>query len=173
MEAFLGSIYACPYNFAPQNWAFCLGQILPIASNTALFALLGTYYGGNGTNTFGLPNLGGSTPIGFGNGAGLQQYPLGEPGGTPFVTLIYNQMPSHNHTVQSIGGSGENTNPNTQCFAKDGDNKNAYSGTGRQDLGMAANMLQFSGGNQPHPNMMPYLVVTYAIALQGIFPSRN
>jgi len=173
MEAFLGSIYACPYNFAPTNWAFCQGQILPISTNTALFSLLGTYYGGNGISNFGLPNLQATTPIGFGQGAGLQNYALGEVGGVSAVTLRYNEMPAHNHTLESIGGAGDNTNPNGQCFAKDGDNKNAYSGTGRGDLQMNNNELQLTGGNQPHENMMPYLGLNWIICMNGIFPPRQ
>src|SRR6267142_2571888 len=96
-EPFLGQILLVPYNFAPRGWAFCQGQLLSISQNTALFSLLGTFYGGNGQSTFALPNLQGSSPVHFGQGQGLSLYDLGQQGGTEFVTLVSAEMPSHNH----------------------------------------------------------------------------
>src|SRR5579864_5976355 len=98
-EPFLGEIQIVPYNFAPRGWAFCNGQILPISQNTALFSILGTTYGGNGTTNYALPNLQGATPIHWGQGAGLSSYIVGDVGGTPSVTLLSSEMPAHTHQL--------------------------------------------------------------------------
>jgi microcystin-dependent protein len=170
-EPFLGEIRMFGGNFAPRGWALCNGQLLPISQNTALFSLLGTTFGGDGVSTFGLPNLQGRVPIHWGQGAGLSNYNLGQVGGAENVTLQVAQMPAHSHLVSSDSGdTGASSHPNGQLLASSGANaiynKNA-------DSTMLPSMIQNTGGNQPHANVQPYLSVTFMIALQGIYPSRN
>ncbi|HEX6833200.1 MAG TPA: tail fiber protein [Rudaea sp.] len=166
---FLGEIYIVPYNFAPRGFAFCNGQILSIAQNTALFALLGTTYGGNGTTNFALPDLQGRTPIGAGQGAGLSNRTLGELGGATAVTLGISAMPSHTHAVATSSAPADRSNAQGNHFAAPPDP--VYSGA-PSDTSLG-NALTPAGGGQPHNNLSPYLVVNFVIALQGIFPSRN
>jgi microcystin-dependent protein len=173
MEVFLGSIWAVPYNFAPKGFAFCQGQIMAIQTNTALFALLGTYYGGNGMSTFGLPNLQGITPIGMGQGPGLSSYAMGETGGVPSVTLIAAEMPAHTHQVQASNASGTSASPAGNVFSSDEQGAPRYAGGQQQNLQLAGNALQAAGNSQPHENRMPYQGINWIIALQGIFPPRT
>ncbi len=168
-EPFLGELRLFPYTFAPRGWAFCQGQLLPIAQNTALFSLLGTTYGGNGQTTFALPDLRGRAPISAGQGSGLSPYTLGEVGGTETVTLINNQMPQHSHGVAAASvPTTKNPNNALPSFTAAG---SSY-GTAA-DLSMSPSMLGTAGGSQPHQNMQPFLVLNWCIALEGIFPSRN
>jgi len=169
-DQYLGEIRMFGFNFAPQGWAFCNGQILPISQNTALFSLLGTTYGGNGTSTFGLPNLQGRVAIHQGQGLGLSPYDLGQVGGTETVTLTQNQMPQHNHSVNASSAPGTGGRPGGAVLARAPDDVYAASSDGTT---MLANMVGTAGGSQPHSNIQPYVVVTFCIALQGIFPSRN
>ena len=168
-EPFLGQIIIVPYNFSPRGWAFCSGQILPIAQNTALFSLLGTTYGGNGQTTFALPDLRGRCALSSGQGPGLSSYALGQVAGTESATLNINQMPSHNHTVVANGESFNTGKPKDAFPATGG----SYNNTGNDGTLMAATMVNPTGGNQPFGIMQPYLVLNYCIALEGIFPSRN
>ena len=169
MEPFLGQLMLVPYNFAPQGWAFCNGQIMSIAQNSALFSLLGTTYGGNGQTTFALPDLRGRVAISSGQGPGLQNYSLGEVAGSESVTLISTQMPAHTHLVGASTGSAQATP----------DNAFPGSDTSTQIYDLAASttmnpqMIQPAGGSQPHENRQPYLVLNYIIALQGVYPSRS
>ena len=153
-------------NFAPRQWAFCDGQLLPISSNSALFSILGTTYGGDGRTTFALPDLRGRVPIHQGHGPGLSDYRLGQKSGAENVTLTVAQLPSHNH---SVGGSesGATKGPENAVPGTPG----AYSPSA--DVQMAASMIGNTGGNQGHPNLQPYTVVNFIIAVQGIFPSRG
>jgi microcystin-dependent protein len=164
-EPFLSEIRIMSFNFAPKGWALCNGQTLPINQNQALFALLGTTYGGNGQTTFALPNLRGQVPIHMGSG-----HTLGEKGGSTAVTLNIQQLPTHLHTLQ---GSSDNASTNTgspngflaQATA-------LYHGpTTLTPLNPTS--VSNVGGSQAHTNMMPYLVLSFCIALQGIFPSQN
>lgn len=169
-DPFLGEIRMFAGNFAPKGWAFCNGQLLSISSNTALFSLLGTYYGGNGTTTFGLPNLQSRVAIHQGQGTGLSPYTIGQMGGTENVTLNVGQMPSHNHMV-NCSQSGR---PNTPAGNFPGsDTATGIYNTSSDGSVMAAAMIANQGGNQPHPNIQPYQCVSFIIALQGIYPSRN
>ena len=163
------------FNFAPTGWALCNGQILAISQNTALFSLLGTYYGGNGTSNFALPNLQGIAPMHQGQGAGLSQRFIGETAGEPSVTLLQNQLPLHNHTPKSAAAGNSGTPGPTLAFAAGGRGKPpAYAPyLASAAVPMAATAVGLSGGNQPHNNMPPYLTVNFIIALQGIFPSRG
>ena len=176
-------------NFAPVGWAFCNGQLLAIAQNTALFSLLGTIFGGNGTTTFGLPDFRGRVPVGAGQGLGLSSYVLGQIGGTESITLTTAQMPMHNHsvslsvTISASTAQAANSTPaanNSLAAMNDpssGDSINAY-GTSAPNTPLntgatAAGPTTFAGQSQPHDNRQPYLAVNYIIALQGIFPSRG
>ena len=169
-EPFLGMIIIVPYNFAPRGWAFCNGQILPIAQNTALFSLLGTTYGGNGQTTFALPDLRGRFPNSSGQGPGLSSYDLGQVGGTEATTLVINNMPSHNHLV-NCNTEGSNSNSPNATVMGDTSVGNIYAPPGSGS--MAPQMIGNTGGSQPFPNMNPYLTLNFCIALEGIFPSRN
>jgi len=166
-EPFLGQIILVGFNFAPQGWALCNGQILSIAQNTALFSLLGTTYGGNGQTTFGLPDLRGRVPVSAGQGPGLSNYDLGEVAGQETVTLNVTQMPAHIH-----GLAGVQTDPSTQ---KPGNaylaNGNAYSAS-TPDAVMGQQSIQPTGNNLPHENRPPYLTLNYCIALNGLYPTR-
>ena len=174
-EPFLASIVMFAGNFAPRGWAFCAGQLLPIAQNTALFSLLGTTFGGNGQTTFALPDLRGRTPVGQGQGPGLSNIDLGQSSGSESVTLISSQMPAHNHTVGCDGGGSSSLNPTANIPGLSDDRNaavtvysaNAPSGT------MNPAMIGPAGGNQPFGIRNPYLGINFIIALEGIFPSRN
>ena len=164
---FLGEIRIFPYNFAPRGWALCNGQILSIAQNTALFSLLGTTYGGNGQTTFALPDLRGRVPNSSGQGPGLSSYSLGQVGGTEAVTLTQQELPSHNHAVNSTNADATSSRPGGNFPAAGGGYNSAPSNN------MAPAMIANAGGNQPHNNVQPYLTLNYCIALEGIYPSRN
>jgi microcystin-dependent protein len=172
VETFLGEIRMFAGNFAPYGWAFCQGQLLPIAQNQALFALLGTTYGGDGRTTFALPDLRGRVPVGFGQGPSLSNREIGEKFGSELVTLNINQMPSHNHTVNAVTTEGNQNLPtnslpaNTKALDKEYSDANA-------NTTMKATMVNPTGGNQPFGVSQPSLGVNFIIALQGIFPSRN
>lgn len=166
---FLGEIYIVPYTFAPRGFAFCNGQILSIAQNSALFALLGTTYGGNGISTFALPDLQGRTPIGSGQGAGLSNRTLGEAGGAATVTLGINEMPAHAHALATSSGAADRSNARGNYLALPPDP--VYS-SAASDTSLG-NVMTPAGGGQAHNNLSPYLAVNFVIALAGIFPSRN
>lgn len=171
-EPFLGEIRLFPYNFAPVGWAYCNGQLLSIAQNTALFSLLGTNYGGDGETTFGLPDLRGRAALQQGQGPGLGSYSLGETGGSETVTLAITQIPAHTHTLNASTGPGSQQSPANAYLATDATASVAnYSTT--ENTQMAAGAIGSSGGSQPHTNMPPFLTLAYCIALQGIFPPPN
>lgn len=171
-EPFLGEIFMSGFNFPPRGYATCSGQILSIAQNTALFALLGTTFGGNGQTTFALPDFRGRVPVGFGQGPGLTNRDLGEVAGSETVTLINNQMPVHSHTMNAVSEAGDVSAPANAFLANTGALDKEYKGTGT-NVQMNPAVIGASGGSQPHANMQPYLVVNIYIALEGIFPSRN
>jgi microcystin-dependent protein len=178
MDQFIGEIRAFPFNFAPRNWALCNGQLLPIASNAALFSIIGTYYGGDGTATFGLPNLQGRVIVGPGQGPGLSEWGLGEVQGIDSVTLLSSEMPMHNHQVIGMNNIGTETAPNNTCYlsrdVRGGTGTIQYMQTGGSPSAvMAPNTLLSSGGTQPHENRQPFVVLNYCIALQGEYPARN
>jgi microcystin-dependent protein len=168
----LAEIRLFPYNFAPRGWAFCQGQLLSIAQNTALFALVGTTYGGNGITTFGLPDLRGRVAVHVGQGPGLSPYVLGQVGGTETVTLTSAQIAPHSHTPNCLNAPGNKPEPNNNVWATDLGGNPQY-GTTKAAGTMAANIIGPSGGGQAHNNIQPYLALNYCIAMQGIFPSRN
>ncbi len=161
---YLGEIRIVSFNFPPKGWAFCNGQTLAINQNQALFALLGTTYGGNGQTTFQLPNLQASMPVHQGNG-----FNLGQLGGESQHTLIASEMPSHNHAAQGVSTTASSASATGNAWATTA--QNAYAATANTTMLPAA--LATAGGGQPHPNMPPYLVLNFIIALEGIFPSQN
>lgn len=164
-EPFLSEIKIVSFNFPPKGWALCNGQFLPINQNQALFALLGTTYGGNGQTTFALPDLRGQVPIHVGSG-----HILGEKAGATSVTLNIQQLPTHQHFLQGTTQDNSTVVPNNALLGK-ANNVYASAAGGFQPLNPAS--VSNVGGSQPHSNMMPYLVLNFIIALQGIFPSRN
>ena len=172
-DPFVAEIRIFPFNFPPKGWAWCNGQLMPISQNTALFALLGTVYGGDGKSTFALPGLQGSAPLHPGQGQGLSLYDLGQQGGAETVTLLQSEIPLHTHALnanafpaniqapaptralaQSTGGVAYKTGPATMTT-------------------MSAQGLAPAGGSLPHNNLMPYLTLYFNIALQGVFPPRG
>ena len=176
---FIGEIRLFGFNFAPRGWAFCQGQLLSIAQNTALFSLLGTTYGGNGQTTFGLPDLRGRVPVGQGQGPGLPTVTLGEQSGEVNHTLIATEMPAHNHTattqINASGSAGNSTNPSGNFPAVSTTRDSVYANASGATMNASAGQTTIgnAGGSQPHNNMQPYLGLNFSIALQGIFPSRN
>jgi microcystin-dependent protein len=168
---FLGEIKIFSFNFPPQGWALCNGQLLPINQNQALFALLGTTFGGNGQTTFALPDLRGRVTMGEGANFGGPNHTLGERAGEEAHTLLISEMPAHNHLVSANSGGGTQASPQGNFWAKDSEGNPMYAAAANVALNPAA--IGSTGGSQPHLNMMPYTVLNFCIALQGIFPSRN
>jgi microcystin-dependent protein len=170
---FLGEIRMVGFTFPPKGWALCNGQILSISQNSALFSLLGTTYGGNGTSTFALPDLRSRVPIHAGQGIGLSPYVQGEQTGTESVVLAFSQMPSHNHTVNGVASGGNQASPAGGSPAIESTGTSLDYSNATPSSPMNAAMLSPAGSNQPHNNIQPVLCVNFVIALQGIFPSRN
>ncbi len=174
---FVAEIRIFPFNFAPRGWAFCNGQLLPISQNTALFSLLGTQYGGDGKSNFALPNLQGSSAMHttqYSGNSPFGQFSIGESGGEQSVTLLLSEIPAHTHNVQADDNTrnAQATNPNgaVQVFST-GNLVFSTQTTGLAN--MNPSMVSVAGGSQPHNNLMPYLVLSYCIAMQGIFPPRS
>lgn len=163
-EPFLGEIKIFSFNFPPKGWAFCNGQLLPINQNQALFAILGTTYGGNGTTTFALPNLQARVPMHVGNGINL-----GQVGGEASHTLTIQELAQHTH-IPSSGGAASSPDP---ANSLPGQNASQSFYAAAPNTTMNLQDIQPAGGSQPHNNMSPYLVLVFCIALQGIFPSRT
>lgn len=165
-EPFLGEIRIFSFVFAPKGWALCNGQLLPINQNQALFALMGTMYGGNGQTNFALPNLRGRVPLHFGDGV-----TLGQQGGASAVALNATQIPQHTHGFNASASPGTQVSPAGNLLAQNARGTPGFrSASGAT---MAAGMISQTGGNQPHTNMQPYLVLSFCVALQGIFPSQT
>ena len=171
-EPFLAEIRIFGFNFAPQGWALCAGQLLSISQNTALFSLLGTQYGGNGTSNFALPNFQGRLAIGQGQGPGLTQRLVGETGGEQFVTLNSNQLPAHTHPATCNNAVGTSYDPAGQVWSQDAGGNQEY-GNSTVAGQMAPNAILPAGGGLPHNNLQPFEVLSFCIAMQGIFPARN
>lgn len=177
MEPFLGSLLLVPYNFAPNGWALCNGQLLPISQNTALFSLLGTTYGGDGVSTFALPDLRGRVPISSGQGPGLQSYQLGQSSGAETATLAVANLPSHNHSVNTVSTPGTSKSPANQLLAT----STSASVSGASEIyasaqpnsTLAPNAVGQTGSNQPFNVLSPYLTLNWIIALVGVYPSRG
>jgi microcystin-dependent protein len=166
---YLAQIMIAGFNFAPKGWQLCNGQVLSISQNAALFSLLGTTFGGNGTSTFQLPNLQGSTPIHMGTPPGGQTYVEGATGGLANVTLLSNQIPLHTHQAKGVSTTANLEPAAGNAWANSA--QNPYAATANATMNGA--VVQAVGGSQPHPNQPPYLVLNFVIALAGIFPSRS
>ena len=171
-DPFVAEVRIFGFSFPPAGWAYCNGQLLPISQNTALFSLLGTNYGGDGKSTFGLPDLsGGAVPIGSGQGNGLSDRYVGETGGAQTVTLLDSEVPPHPHQMNATSSPADVSSPTPQTALARSTGKSAYA--------PAANLQQLNimatnpaPGGRPHNNLMPYQVVNYCIAMQGVFPQR-
>jgi microcystin-dependent protein len=188
-DVFVGQILLVPFNFAPQGYAFCQGQSMPISQNTALFSLLGTRYGGNGVTTFSLPNLQGRAPIGFGQGQGLTNRIQGAAPGAEVETLTTDQIASHGHSVNPAtltatarckNGAGDQSSPAGHVPAIEAPSAAATYSSGAPDTNMRSGAIVLGGavaGNTgsgaTHSNLAPYLTLNFVIALQGVFPSPN
>ena len=173
-DPFVAEIRIFPFNFAPIGWAFCDGQLMPISQNTALFSLLGTTYGGNGTSTFALPDLQGAAPMHPGQGPGLSLHDLGETGGSETVTLLESEIPAHTHTMNANAFPANIQAPSpTRALAQSTGGVAYESDTTQNLVQKAPEALGPTGGDQPHNNLMPYLTLSFCIALQGVFPPRN
>jgi microcystin-dependent protein len=180
-DQFLAEIRIFPFNFAPTGWAFCNGQLMPISQNTALFALLGTYYGGDGKSTFALPDLQGSAPMQTGQGQGLSERFLGEMSGAESITLLQSEIPVHTHIAQvsTVTTTGNTATGNVIGAAQYDDGQGTTgqlsifsANTANPLVQLAPTELALAGGGLPHNNMQPYLTLNFCIALQGIFPQR-
>lgn len=168
-DPYVGEIRLFAGNFAPQGWAFCDGQLLAIASNDALFSLLGTTYGGDGRTTFALPDLRGRVPLHMGAGPGRSPRTLGAKGGQESVTLTAAQLPVHSHPLRGTADA-DNTSPPGRSLAEAGEDIYAR---GDADTPLSPQAIQNAGDSQPHTNMQPFLGIYYIIALVGIYPSRT
>jgi microcystin-dependent protein len=172
-DQFVAEIRIFPFNFPPTGWAFCDGQIMPISQNTALFALLGTTYGGDGKSTFALPNMQGNAGMQPGQGQGLSLRDLGEMSGSETITLLESEMPFHTHqcmtAIQDVADLGAPNPDRAICKSGKG---SGYKATPTNNATLAPQALGPTGGSLPHNNMQPYLTLNYCIALQGIFPQR-
>jgi microcystin-dependent protein len=180
-QPYIGELMIFAGNFPPRGWAQCNGQLLAISQNTALFSILGTTYGGNGTSNFALPDLRSRATIGEGQGPGLSPYTLGETAGTEIHTLTTTEMPAHTHAVNAVnnGNSGGTNVPGNTVllgagYAVEANNPAVpiYSTDAPSQL-MSPQAVGVAGGNQPHENRMPFLALNWCIALIGVFPSRN
>lgn len=174
-EFFIGQIMMTGFNFAPRFWALCNGQLLPINQNQALFSLLGTQYGGNGTTNFALPDLRSRTPIGYASSVDPGWQPpgvqIGQASGVENVTLLSTNLPSHTHQLNATSSNGTTRNPNNAIYASS--SVPLFSGSSGPAVPLNQATVSPNGGNQPHPNLQPYSVINFCIALSGIFPSRN
>ena len=171
-EPYIGEIRMFGGSFAPAGWAFCNGALMPISENDALFTLIGTTYGGDGQETFALPNLQSRIPIHAGQGPGISQsYQLGEAAGVEQVTLTMQQIPMHNHPFSASTGASNSLTPTNQVLAQSTQRAIYFEATTTTSL--AGNALVAQGGSQPHDNMMPFLCINFIISLFGVFPQQT
>lgn len=171
MAPYIGEIRLFAGNFPPNGWHFCDGTLMPISENDALFTLLGTTYGGDGENTFALPNLQGRVPIHQGTGPDGISYQMGEMDGVESVTLTTQQIPSHSHPILISGDQGNQVDPTGQII---GSNPTIQLfGGGNPTNALNVQTITATGGSQPHDNMQPYIAIYYIISLFGIFPTQN
>lgn len=177
MDGTLAQVLLFAGNFAPRNWAFCQGQLLSIAQNTALFSILGTMYGGDGRTTFALPDFQGRIAVGAGNGPGLPNYEVGEKSGFETTTINTFNLPAHSHvamaSVAVSTGNGSLDEANTNIYASTGSSNYASPASGNSALGDVSATVDPNGGNQPISIMEPSLGMNFVICMQGVFPSRN
>lgn len=179
-DFFLGQVMMTGFNFAPKYWAQCNGQLLPIAQNQALFSLLGTHFGGDGINTFALPDLRSRTPTGYGSSVDPSWQPppaqMGQVGGSENVTLLASNLPAHTHSVNATTASGDNRNATGRLFATSTSTATpipVYAPSNGALVAQNPQSVAPAGGNQAHPNVQPYTTINFCIALNGLYPSRN
>lgn len=173
-DPFVAEIRIFPFNFAPKGWAWCDGQLMPLSQNTALFSLLGTTYGGNGTSNFALPDLQGRAPMQPGQGPGLSLHDLGESGGSETVSLLESEIPAHSHSMNGQGSNANLNDPSGAVLARASGGGNLYKQSAGANLTpLSDQSIAPAGGDQPHNNMQPYLTLYFCIALQGVFPPRG
>ena len=174
-EFFIGQVMMTGFNFAPRFFALCNGQLLPINQNQALFSLLGTQYGGNGTTNFALPDLRSRTPIGYASSVDPSWQPpsvqIGQASGVENVTLLSTNVPAHTHSANATTANGTTRNPNGALYANT--TVALHGPSNGAAVALNPTTVAPAGGNQPHPNLQPYTAINFCIALQGIFPSRN
>jgi microcystin-dependent protein len=168
---FLAEIRIFAFNFAPTGWAPCNGQLLPISQNTALFALLGTYYGGDGKSTFALPDLNGAVPVHSGVGPDGSEYFLGQSAGSPTVSLLQTEMPFHSHSLSVSTRNASEKEPQNQLLAV-GQGIGMYGPNTGATTALAPQAVAVSGSGLPHNNLQPSLALMFCIAMQGVFPQR-
>ncbi|MBX3381098.1 MAG: phage tail protein [Phycisphaeraceae bacterium] len=173
LNPYLGTMVPFAGLFAPKGWSFCNGQLLPINQNQALFSLLGTNYGGNGTTNFALPDMRGRIAIGDGSGPGLSARSIGNQPGFESIALNSTQLPIHTHQVRVIPSEGTSSLLTGKCLAKASDGRDRWSSTGAGAGVMGASSVNSAGTGAPHDNMQPGLVINWIIAIQGLFPPRN
>ena len=171
-DQFVAEIRIFPFNFPPTGWAFCNGQLQPISQNTALFSLLGTFYGGDGKSTFALPDMQGNAPMQSGQGQGLSDRFIGELSGSESITLLVSEIPLHTHQLMVSAEVGDVQTPTVDTALARSGGGNAYTTTQVSLVQLAQQKLAPAGGSLPHNNMQPYLTLNFCIALQGIFPAR-
>lgn len=172
-DVFVGQISLFSFDFAPKRWAQCNGQLLAISQNQALFALLGTTFGGDGSTTFALPDLRGRVPIGYGASAQSGNVQMGQRGGAEAVTLTDATLPSHTHALTATSQVANRRIPTGRSLATDTSTNAEYYAIPGQVTPLSPSAIGPTGGSQPHENRQPFLAVNYCIALMGIFPSRN
>jgi microcystin-dependent protein len=173
-DPFVAEIRIFPFNFQPKGWAWCDGQLMPLSQNTALFSLLGTFYGGNGKSNFALPDLQGASPMNQGQGQGLADYFLGQTGGEETHTLIESEMPAHSHGLMAANFPADVQAPDSTKALARSTGGNAYQNNTSSNLvPMNGGALPPAGSSLPHNNLMPYLTLYFCIALQGVYPARG
>lgn len=176
-EPYLGEVRIFGFSFAPRGWAYCDGQLVSIAQNNALFAVLGTTFGGDGQTTFGLPNMKGNAPMEWGNGTGLTPRILGQQFGEASVTLTVRQIPGHNHPFVAAARPSDATKmvstPTSTALLSSSNPGKVYSATTTPQVAFSPKAIGWTGQSQPHDNVSPILVLNFCIAMEGLFPSRN
>lgn len=170
-DPYIGDMVWVPFDYAPEGWLPCNGQVLQISEYQVLYALIGTQFGGNGSTTFNLPDMRGRTMIHAGQQSGGQSYAVGNSGGSETVTLNANQMPTHAHNLVASNSSATATTPGTGMAYAKGDSAKIYGNSATAT--MSASAVSAAGGNQPHNNMMPYTTLNCIIAVEGYFPPRD
>ncbi len=168
IDAYIGQIMLVAWDFEPQDWAFCDRRLLPIGQYTALFSLIGTYYGGNGASSFALPDLRGRVPVGRGEAPGLSRYSIGDKGGVETVKLTVNEMPAHTHELRASDAVPNAVRPGGAVPASGG----SYA-TGEPTIAMRSDAISSVGEGAPHDNRQPYLGLNYVICLSGSYPPRR
>jgi microcystin-dependent protein len=171
-QPFIGEIRCCGFNFAPEGWALCNGQIMSISDNATLYNLIGTTYGGNGTTTFALPNLQSRVPVHQGNLAGTN-YVMGQVGGVENVTLTTQEIPAHSHAIVATSNAATLKRPVTNTFYAASSSGNNFYESGTTLTALANTTVSSAGGGQPHSNIQPYLTLNWCISLFGIYPSQG